>query len=198
MSDWRTNLREEGRHDQQTTVQIAGWKTGGFIDLQGRGLDGKVVVLQVLGTPTSGRHNADGDRQAAARLAGQHYLASPPDLHSRRGQRSQDNGDDDSDYQPSQATQGYSDALADNELDSEISSLFGGGEGREARLGNLHLMSPLEYAAMLKQYTEPSGLLGQDITPDSGVVVDSRHHSKVSGKYQLFSQSIEIDSIYDN
>ena len=155
-------------------------------------------MSQVLGTPTSGRHNADGDRQAAARLAGQHYLASPPDLHSRRGQRSQDNGDDDSDYQPSQATQGYSDALADNELDSEISSLFGGGEGREARLGNLHLMSPLEYAAMLKQYTEPSGLLGQDITPDSGVVVDSRHHSKVSGKYQLFSQSIEIDSIYDN
>ena len=40
-------------------------------------------------------------------------------------------------------------------------------------------MSPLEYAAMLKQYTEPSlGVLGQDITPDSGVVVDSRNHSK--------------------
>ena len=69
--------------------------------------------------------------------------------------------------------------MADNELDSEISSLFGGGDGREARLQNLHLMSPLEYAAMLKQYTEPCGILGQDITPDSGVVVDSRHHSKV-------------------
>ena len=138
----------------------------------------------MLGTPTSGRHN-DGDRQAAARLAGQHCLASPPDLHSRRGQRSHDNGDDDSDiqseqYLTSQATLGYSEGLADNELDSEISSLFGGGDGREARLQNLHLMSPLEYAAMLKQYTEPvSGVLGQDITPDSGVVVDSRHHSKV-------------------
>jgi hypothetical protein len=33
---------------------------------------------------------------------------------------------------------------------------------------------------MLKQYTEPSlGVLGQDITPDSGVLVDcSRQHSK--------------------
>lgn len=40
-------------------------------------------------------------------------------------------------------------------------------------------MSPLEYAAMLKQYTEPSlGVLGADITPDSGVLVDSRNHSK--------------------
>ena len=76
--------------------------------------------------------------------------------------------------------QGYSEGLADNELDSEISSLFGPGDGREgSRLQNLHLMSPLEYAAMLKQYTEPSlGVLGQDITPDSGVVVDSRNHSK--------------------
>ena len=61
-------------------------------------------------------------------------------------------------------SQGYSEGLADNELDSEISSLFGPGEGgREgSRLQNLHLMSPLEYAAMLKQYTEPSlGVLGQ-------------------------------------
>ena len=75
--------------------------------------------------------------------------------------------------------QGYNDGLADNELDSEVSSLFGGGDNREAKLQNLHLMSPLEYAAMLKQYTEPCGVLGQDITPDSGVVMDSRHHSKV-------------------
>ena len=66
-------------------------------------------------------------------------------------------------------SQGYSEGLADNELDSEISSLFGPageGAGREgSRLQNLHLMSPLEYAAMLKQYTEPSlGVLGQVAT----------------------------------
>lgn len=97
-------------------------------------------VRQVLGTPTSGRHN----HQAAARLAGQHFLASPPDLHSnRRGGRGE--GEEEA------------------ELDSEISSLFG-----EER--NLHLMSPMEYAAVL----------GQDITPDSGVVMDSRIHSRVS------------------
>jgi len=166
-------------------------------------------IRQVLGTPPAGRHvpqkrpesrgegrsyqSSDqsalrpGDQQAA-RLAGQHYLASPPDLHSRRGhQRERGEPADetfDSDIQssvdqyPSQATQGYNEGLADNELDSEISSLFGGGDGREAKLQNLHLMSPLEYAAMLKQYTEPCGILGQDITPDSGVVVDSRNHSK--------------------
>ena len=95
-------------------------------------------VRQVMGTPTSGRHN----HQAAARLAGQHFLASPPDLQ-RRGQ----------------ILEGEEEA----ELDSEISSLFG-----EER--NLHLMSPMEYAAVL----------GQDITPDSGVVMDSRIHSRVS------------------
>jgi len=166
-------------------------------------------IRQVLGTPPASRHlpqhrpesrgegrtyqSSDvsalrpGDQQAA-RLAGQHFLASPPDLHSRRGHpRDKGEGVDetfDSDIQssvdqyPSQATQGYNEGLADNELDSEISSLFGGGDSREAKLQNLHLMSPLEYAAMLKQYTEPCGILGQDITPDSGVVVDSRNHSK--------------------
>ena len=110
-------------------------------------------------------------------MAGQHFLASPPDIHSGR-QRGHPLGDEDSDV-----TTQYSEGLADNELDSEISSLFGAGDGRDARLQNLHLMSPLEYAAMLKQYTEysePVGVLGQDITPDSGVVVDSRHHSKAS------------------
>jgi hypothetical protein len=40
-----------------------------------------------------------------------------------------------------------SQGFADSELDSEISSLFS--YGRE--VPNLHLMSPLEYAAMLKQ-----------------------------------------------
>ena len=82
--------------------------------------------------------------------------------------------------------------MADNELDSEISSLFGGGDGREAKLQNLHLMSPLEYAAMLKQYTEPCGILGQDITPDSGVVVDSRNHSKVINYGYLADRKLNI------
>ena len=116
-------------------------------------------------------------------MAGQHFLASPPDLRSGRQRGHQQLGDEDSDI-----TTQYSEGLADNELDSEISSLFGAGDGRDARLQNLHLMSPLEYAAMLKQYTEysePVGVLGQDITPDSGVVVDSRHHSKVRS-YQYF------------
>ena len=95
-------------------------------------------VRQVMGTPTSGRHN----HQAAARLAGQHFLASPPDLHSnRRGHRLE--GEE------------------ETELDSEISSL----------------MSPMEYAAVL----------GQDITPDSGVVMDSRIHSRVSQLTNDFS-----------
>ena len=131
-----------------------------------------VTRVKVMGTPTSGRHGqSDGDRQAAARLAGQHYLASPPDIGSRRGQLRAQPGEED-----------FSDYIADNELDSEISSLFGAGDReREARLQNLHLMSPLEYSAAMKQHTgEPPGVLGQDITPDSGVVVDSRHHSKVS------------------
>ena len=143
--------------------------------------DIKTKIFQVIGTPGSG---GDGDRQAAARLAGQHYLSSPPDMRSggRRGQPRSEL-DEDSDL-----TTQYSEGLADNELDSEISSLFGAGDVRgDPRLQNLHLMSPLEYAAMLKQYTEYSepvgpGVLGQDITPDSGVVVDSRHHSKVRRK----------------
>ena len=131
-----------------------------------------------MGTPTSGRHQSDGDRQAAARLAGQHYLASPPDIGSRRGQpRSHEETD-------------FSDYIADNELDSEISSLFG--TDREARLQNLHLLSPMEYSAAMKQYTgEAPGVLGQDITPDSGVVVDSRHHSKVRYKASQQQQAIK-------
>ena len=92
--------------------------------------------MQVLGTPPASRHlpqhrpesrgegrsfqSSDvsalrpGDQQAA-RLAGQHFLASPPDLHSRRGHpRDKGEGVDetfDSDIQssvdqyPSQATQ---------------------------------------------------------------------------------------------
>merc|ERR1719369_1074634 len=52
--------------------------------------------------------------QQAARLAGQHHLASPPDLrHQRKVRRPQDEGDSDVqssvDQFPSQATQGYND-----------------------------------------------------------------------------------------
>ena len=133
--------------------------------------------LQVLGTPTAGRHGGDGDRQAAARLAGQHHLASPPDLASRHRRPDTDQEDSEAGLYTETGS------LADNELDSEISSLFGAGDReREGRLQNLHLMSPLEYSAAMKQYTggEPPGILGQDITPDSGVVVDSRNHSRVS------------------
>ncbi len=46
-----------------------------------------------------------------------------------------------------------SQGFADSELDSEISSLFS--YGRE--VPNLHLMSPLEYAAMLKQVPQLLG-----------------------------------------
>ena len=132
--------------------------------------------LQVLGTPTAGRHGGDGDRQAAARLAGQHHLASPPDLASRHRRPDTDQEDSEAGLYTETGS------LADNELDSEISSVWGPGPG-EARLPGLALVSPLEYAAIMKQYTEPSLVLGQDITPDSGVVVDSRHHSKVRHIY---------------
>ena len=141
--------------------------------------------LQVLGTPTAGRHGGDGDRQAAARLAGQHHLASPPDLASRHRRPDTDQEDSEAGLYTETGS------LADNELDSEISSVWGPGPG-EARLPGLALVSPLEYAAIMKQYTEPSLVLGQDITPDSGVVVDSRHHSKVRHIYRHLFTAIQI------
>jgi len=107
-----------------------------------------------------------GDQQAA-RLAGN--LASPPWRGSSR--RREDESDPASSSRENTQQMGL-----ESELDSEISSLFSY-EQRDVK--NLHLMSPLEYAAMLKQqYTEPTGPLGKDITPDSGVVVDSNNHSK--------------------
>ena len=64
-----------------------------------------VTRVKVMGTPTSGRHGqSDGDRQAAARLAGQHYLASPPDSGPRRGQLRAQPGEED-----------FSDHIADND-----------------------------------------------------------------------------------
>ena len=143
-----------------------------------------VSRYQVLGTPTAGRHG-DGDRQAAARLAGQHHLASPPDLASRHRRPDTDQEDSEAGLYTETGS------LADNELDSEISSVWGPGPG-EPRLPGLALVSPLEYAAIMKQYTEPSLVLGQDITPDSGVVMDSRHHSKVGHFYSLSFTTIQI------
>ena len=44
-----------------------------------------------------------------------------------------------------------------------------------------YLYAPI-YLPRFQQYADPPGLLGKDITPDSGVVVDSRNHSKVTKK----------------
>ena len=89
----------------------------------------------MLGTPTAGRHG-DGDRQAAARLAGQHHLASPPDLASRHRRPDTDQEDSEAGLYTETGS------LADNELDSEISSVWGPGPG-EPRLPGLALVSPL-------------------------------------------------------
>ncbi len=95
----------------------------------------------------------------------------------------------------SQATQGYSEGLADNELESEVSSIFGGENsiqipdlpknGQDLGGGGSAGVNPLEYSAMLKLYG--AGAAGndprmrqnvnkqrhlKDSTPDSGVVAD--------------------------
>jgi len=63
---------------------------------------------------------------------------------------------DDADMFTSQATQGYSEGLADNELESEVSSVFGLDPSvpdlpRNHDPSGSHI-SPLEYSAMLKLY----------------------------------------------
>ena len=108
---------------------------------------------------------------------------------------------DDADMFTSQATQGYSEGLADNELESEVSSVF----GLDPSIPDLPRnhdphMSPLEYSAMLKLYRSaaidsrgghpsaggnlpPGGGQGpqkgghklKDTTPDSGVVADNNN-----------------------
>ena len=54
----------------------------------------------------------------------------------------------------SQATQGYSEGLADNEQESEVSSIFGIDPGvpNIPPNGESSHLSPLEYSAMLKLY----------------------------------------------
>lgn len=122
----------------------------------------------------------------AARLAGN--LASPP-WHGAARRRDDDlrNREDDIKAREDDIRSREDDLESDNtqhmglesELDSEISSLFSYNDHPQRGVKNLHLVSPLEYAALLKQqYSDPPGLLGKDITPDSGVVVDSRNHSK--------------------
>jgi len=151
--------------------------------------------------------------QQAARLAGQHFLASPPDMPRQASsyslgckdkQNMYDEGDSNIqsslDQCSSQISQYYNDGLADSELDSEVSTLFEARQQPGAQLKNIHLMSPLEYAAMLKQYTEPCTLLGQDVTPDSGVVMDSRQNSKERDAQTFNCQSLKphIDSLNES
>ena len=111
---------------------------------------------------------------------------------------------------PSQATQGYTDGLADNE--SEASSRFGTNGNKDPlshqlphnkQNKKLHLVSPLEYSAMLKLYNSsdqgavsgdpvagaPHPLVnqrhppqGKDITPDSGVAMGNNTDSNRSTK----------------
>ena len=60
---------------------------------------------------------------------------------------------DDPDMFTSQATQGYNEGLADNELESEVSSIFGPEMPAIPDLPkNGQEVSPLEYSAMLKLY----------------------------------------------
>ena len=67
----------------------------------------------------------------------------------------------------SQATQGYSEGLADNELESEVSSVFGLDPSvpdlpRNHDPSGSHI-SPLEYSAMLKLYRSAQGNLFRGI-----------------------------------
>lgn len=85
----------------------------------------------------------------------------------------------------SQATQGYSEGLADNE--TEASSHHGSRQLNKGK--NLQLVSPLEYSAMLKLYG--GGVADaadfqrpisskKDVTPDSGVVNSDSNKSRKS------------------
>ena len=74
---------------------------------------------------------------------------------------------DDADMFTSQATQGYSEGLADNELESEVSSVFGLDPSvpdlpRNHDPSGSHI-SPLEYSAMLKLYRSAQGNLLRSI-----------------------------------
>jgi hypothetical protein len=95
-----------------------------------------------------------------------------------------EDSDPDGDQFTSQATQGYSEGLADCE--SEVSSLH---QDNRVRKTDLHLVSPLEYSAMMKLYGGDSSKFGaavpkqkqnKDVTPDSGVVNSDSNKSRKS------------------
>ena len=114
----------------------------------------------------------------------------------------------------SQATQGYSEGLADNELESEVSSVF----GLDPTVPDLprnhdpHI-SPLEYSAMLKLYRSAGietrggttnvppggsgvpqkGLHLKDTTPDSGVVADNNNRCEYYAKKKNYSEVKKIN-----
>ena len=114
---------------------------------------------------------------------------------------------DDADMFTSQATQGYSEGLADNELESEVSSVFGIEPGipdlpRTTNKESTSHISPLEYSAMLKLY-RTSGIEGtrtrthlKDTTPDSGVVADNNNSN--SNSNQSTSSSHQKQTKHDS
>ncbi len=86
----------------------------------------------------------------------------------------------------SQATQGYAEGLAD--VESEASTRKG---AKDKAGGSGHVVSPLEYSAMLKLYsqesdappiapvrTTSSSQRSKDITPDSGVVTENNSEQR--------------------
>lgn len=126
----------------------------------------------------------------------QHHQGAPPRL-SNHLQPDYLTDEEDSDVNSafdhftSQATQGYSEGLADNE--SEVSSIFGTEPRRRRRSQQLpginqtdgqklQLVSPLEYSAMLKLHGNNSTYLSKDITPDSGVNMGNNSDSNKSKK----------------
>ena len=96
---------------------------------------------------------------------------------------------DDADMITSQATQGYSEGLADNEQESEVSSIFGVDPTvPDLPRNNESHISPLEYSAMLKLYRS-AGIIEsgrgkhlKDTTPDSGVVADNNNSNSNSNQ----------------
>ena len=97
----------------------------------------------------------------------------------------------------SQATQGYSEGLADNELESEVSSIFGVENPVEMPRNSESHISPLEYSAMLKLYRSAAINNKQslkDTTPDSGVVGDHNSNSNSNQSTSSIKANLKVDS----
>ena len=158
----------------------------------------RLAPLQSVGfaPPLRPHHNQQQRQQLLSPILTDAESGGSP-MAMRRNLISEDDDDyDDSeadDQFTSQATQGYSEGLADNE--SELSSHRGGPlESRGAK--DLHLVSPLEYSAMLKLYGGGGSLSGggtdyqrpavpstKDVTPDSGVVNSDSNKSRKSQQH---------------